>query len=102
MEMMIKQIHIPQTDSIEELAQFWDTHDVTDFEDELEEVKEPVFTRSAASTIKIELPEKEFEAIKRLAQEQRLDYTTLMREWVLEKLYYTEMMRRVSKEFQTP
>lgn len=34
---------IPQTDSIQELAHFWDTHDVTDFEDQLEEVKEPVF-----------------------------------------------------------
>jgi len=30
-------------DSIEKLAEFWDTHDLTDFEDELEEVTEPVF-----------------------------------------------------------
>ena len=28
---------IPQPDSIEELTQFWNTHDLTDFEDELEE-----------------------------------------------------------------
>ncbi len=32
---------IPQTDSTRELAEFWDTHDLTDFEDELEEVHEP-------------------------------------------------------------
>ena len=38
----------PETDSIEELAQFWDTHDLTDFEDQLEEVKEPVFERESA------------------------------------------------------
>ena len=36
---------LPQTDSIQELAQFWDTHDLTDFEYELEEVTEPVFER---------------------------------------------------------
>jgi hypothetical protein len=36
---------LPKTDSIQELAQFWDTHDLTDFEDELEEVREPVFVR---------------------------------------------------------
>lgn len=36
---------IPQTDSIEELAQFWQAHDLTDFEDELEEVTEAVFAR---------------------------------------------------------
>src|SRR5712692_4223277 len=29
---------IPKTDSIQELAMFWQRHDVTDFEDELEEV----------------------------------------------------------------
>ena len=39
----MKQKKIPQTDSIEELAQFWDLHDLTDFEDELEEIDEPVF-----------------------------------------------------------
>ena len=31
---------LPQTDSIQELAQFWDTHDLTEFADELEEVFE--------------------------------------------------------------
>ena len=37
--------HLPQTDSIQELAEFWDAHDLTEFERELEEVKEPVFGR---------------------------------------------------------
>ena len=37
---------IPQTDSIHELAQFWDTHDLTDFKDQLEEVTEPIFERT--------------------------------------------------------
>jgi len=39
---------IPQTDSIQELARFWDTHDLADFEDQLEEVTEPVFEREEA------------------------------------------------------
>lgn len=34
---------LPMTDSIEELAEFWDTHDATDFWDEFEEVAEPIF-----------------------------------------------------------
>ena len=34
---------IPQIDSIQELANFWDTHDLTDFEDDLEEVDESLF-----------------------------------------------------------
>ncbi len=39
----MKNQQLPQTDSIQELAHFWDTHDLTDFEDELVEVTEPVF-----------------------------------------------------------
>ena len=38
---------IPNTESIKELAEFWDTHDLTDFEDQLEEVKEPVFHQAS-------------------------------------------------------
>jgi hypothetical protein len=34
---------LPQTDSIQEFAKFWDDHDLTEFEAELEEVGEPVF-----------------------------------------------------------
>ena len=42
MEKPMNCTNIPQTDSIQELADFWDTHDLTDFEDELEEVSELV------------------------------------------------------------
>jgi hypothetical protein len=37
--------NLPTTDSIEELATFWDVHDLTDFEDQLEEVTDCVFER---------------------------------------------------------
>jgi len=90
---------IPKTDSIEELAKFWDSHDVTDFEDALEEVAGPAFERLDASMVKIELPEKELAAIKQIAKERRVEPVMLVREWILEKLYYTELMRKAVKEF---
>ncbi len=34
----MKRPNIPQTDSIQELTHFWDAHDLTDFENELEQV----------------------------------------------------------------
>ena len=46
--------NIPKTDSIQELAHFWDTHDLTDFEDELEEVDEPVFELGTKPLIPLE------------------------------------------------
>lgn len=75
---------IPLTDSIEELAQFWDTHDVTDFEDQLEEVKETVFERE--TLISIHLPSQEIKKVREIATSQGIDYRHLIREWVLEKV----------------
>jgi hypothetical protein len=76
---------IPKTDSIEELARFWDTHDVTDFSDELEEVKTPVFQR--ADTVRVPLTAKEHDTLKKLASTRGLDESTLIHEWVREKLH---------------
>lgn len=78
---------IPQTDSIEELARFWDTHDLTDFEDELEEVTEPVFAHDTTTVITIHLRPEEVESVKRIAKSQGVGDAALLREWVLEKLY---------------
>jgi predicted DNA binding CopG/RHH family protein len=75
---------IPQTDSIQELAQFWDTHDLTDFEAQLEEVIEPVFDREAL--VQISLRSQEVEAVKKVARSRGINYTDLIREWVLEKV----------------
>lgn len=79
---------IPHTDSIAELARFWDTHDLTDFEDELEEVSEPIFERRTEETVTIHLPTEDVEVVKRLAQAKGMGYTALLRAWVLEKLHH--------------
>ena len=75
---------LPQTDSIQELVQFWDTHDVTDFEDELEEVTEPVFERR--TVIALDLESAEAEAVKKLAQSKGVADAELIRGWVREKI----------------
>lgn len=80
----MKKSKLPRTDSIEKLAEFWDTHDLTDFEDELEEVPEPVFVRGSA--IKVHLPAREANAVQQLAQAEGVSREELIRTWVLEKL----------------
>jgi predicted DNA binding CopG/RHH family protein len=79
---------IPHTDSIAELARFWDTHDLTDFADELEEVSESVFERRGEETVTIRLPTAEVEAVKRLARAKGVGHTALIQEWVREKLQH--------------
>ena len=87
MEKKMKTQKIPQTDSIEELARFWDTHDLTDFEDQLEEVTEPVFERETETVMQIRLQPNEFEAVKQIARSKGVGYADLIREWVLEKIH---------------
>ncbi|MBN1104248.1 MAG: hypothetical protein JXL84_12595 [Deltaproteobacteria bacterium] len=60
---------IPKSDSIEELARFWDTHDLTEFEDEMEEVQEPVFDRGPKSVMRIRLRPDEMTTLKRKEEE---------------------------------
>lgn len=75
---------LPQTDSIEALARFWDTHDLTDFEEQLEEVPESVFERQRV--VRISLPAQDVAAVKKLAKAKGLRYSDLLREWILEKV----------------
>ena len=82
----MKTQRIPQTDSIEELARFWGTHDLTEFEGQLEEVQEPVFERKPATVVMVRLRPEETEALMRVARSRGVQQATLVRQWVLEKL----------------
>lgn len=84
MEKPMKKPTLPKANSIQKLAEFWDTHDLTDFEDELEEVAEPVFVRGAA--IKVPLETREVEAVEQLAQAKGISREELIRAWVVQKL----------------
>lgn len=75
---------LPKTDSIKELAQFWDSHDLQDFEGQLEEVPESVFDRCAV--IPLSLESAEAEAVRKLAEAKGLADAELIRSWVLEKI----------------
>ena len=81
---MKKKAKIPRTDSIQQLARFWDTHDLTDFENELEEVTEPVFERQ--TVIPLNLESTEAEAVRRLAEAKGIADAELIRGWVREKI----------------
>lgn len=80
-------MRIPNTDSIQELAEFWDTHSITDFDDQLEKVSEPVFGRQSAHAVRVPLSAEERQALRRIAASRGLQEATLIREWVKEKLH---------------
>ena len=80
----MKKSKLPKTDSIQKLAKFWDTHDLTDFEEDLDEVTEPVFVRGNA--IKVPLESRELQAVEQMAQAKGVSPEELIRTWVLHKL----------------
>lgn len=78
---------LPDTDSVEELARFWDTHDLTDFEGELEEVAEPVFVRAKGASLRIDLPATEAHRLKKIARSKGVKEATVLRQWILARLH---------------
>ena len=77
---------ILQTDSVTELARFWDSHDLTEFEDELEEIRETVFDRGGQKVVHVRLQPEQAATLRRIAQAKGIDETDLVRDWVDEKL----------------
>ena len=77
--------HIPSTDSISELARFWDTHDITDFESELEVVDEAVFVDGVSGhRIVLQLSDMEAQTVHAAAQARGVDEATVIRDWIRE------------------
>jgi len=77
---------IPETDSIEELAAFWDTHDLTGFEDQLEEVSKPIFVHGKPSIVEISLRPSEIRTLKHIARSEGIEEASLLRQWIVGKL----------------
>lgn len=78
---------IPDFASIEEEAEFWDTHDLTEFEDELEPV-EFTIAQPLKQTwmLSIRLDKETFDALREIAKPKGLGASTLARMWILEEL----------------
>jgi hypothetical protein len=80
----MKKPRLPKTDSIKKLADFWGRHDLTDFDDQPEEVTEPLFVRGTA--ISVPLDPREAEAVGQIAQAEGLSREELLHGWVQQQL----------------
>ncbi len=87
MEKTLEKGGLPNTDSIEELATFWDTHDLTDFEGDLQEVDQPVFVRAKGTVLTVSLGAAEAQRLRRIAGSIGVTDTALIRQWIVERLH---------------
>lgn len=76
---------IPEFASREEEAQFWDTHDIADFQDEIRPVRAR-FAKNLSEGITIRLDPDTLNSLREQAKAKGIGPTTLARMWILEHL----------------
>lgn len=79
---------IPEFESRQETAEWFDTHDFLDYPDEFREVpeKEVMVSPALSQTLTISLSTDLFEELRSQAKEKGIEETTLARMWVVERL----------------
>lgn len=80
-----KKSRIPEFKTRPEEAEFWDTHDTTDFEDEFKPVRVR-FARNLSEGITIRLDPTTLGQLREQAAAQGLGPTQLIRMWILERI----------------
>jgi len=83
---MEKQIKIPEFKTLTEMADFWDTHSLTEFEDHLVEVKEPIFEHLRDRRITVTLDEEHYQRLQVIAEHEQLSPVSLVNEWVIQQI----------------
>ncbi len=79
----MRKMTLPQTDSIEELATYWDTHDITEHEEELEEIAD-VFEKK--TVVQVPLDNEQAESAEKIAKLQGITLPALIQQWVGEHI----------------
>ena len=80
-----KKSEIPKFRSYEEEAHFWETHDSTEFINGMSPAKLK-FPKPRRRRVSIQLPESEITGLRQIAARKGVDYLTLLRIWVAERL----------------
>ena len=77
---------IPKFKSDKEAAHFWDTHSLTDFEEDLRPAN-IVFVRPERQVVSLRLDRKIVKSLKAYGAKKGLGYSSLLRMWILEKFH---------------
>jgi len=80
-----KKSRIPVFKSYAEEAEFWDTHDITEFEDETHPV-DVHFVKPYSESVQVLFDPDTNRKLEELAIERGLKKSTLIRNWIMERL----------------
>lgn len=76
---------IPEFTSREEEAEFWDTHDIADYWDELQPV-EVEFSENLSENLSVQLSSDALDQLRIQAERMGIGPSTLARMWIIEHL----------------
>jgi len=82
----MEKMKIPEFQALEEMANFWDTHDVTDFENEMQEVHEPIFDGMNNNIISLALTSDYYAKLKNIAELRKLNIISLVNKWIVDNI----------------
>lgn len=93
---------IPRFKNYQEEAEFWDTHSITEFWDELKPVKVR-FAKNLSEGITVRFDPETMIKLRSQAAKKRIGPTTLVRMWIVERLEQdSSSRRRTSAPSRTP
>jgi predicted DNA binding CopG/RHH family protein len=76
---------VPEFKSIQEEAEFWDTHDFTEYQEGFKPVRVR-FAKRLSEGVTIRLDPETLQKLRATAHEKGIGPTTLVRMWILERL----------------
>ena len=78
---------LPQFENEEEAGEFFDTHDLADYWDDMAEIENLVVeVEIPRKQISLRIPLPIIEQIKEMASKEGMSYQKLIQQWILEKL----------------
>jgi len=77
---------IPKFKTKEEEREFWDTHSVVDYLEDLEETSELVFVRPKTKNITIKIDTEDIPKLKNAAKKKGLTVSSLVRMFIKDRL----------------
>ncbi|MEQ8222396.1 MAG: CopG family antitoxin [Candidatus Eremiobacterota bacterium] len=87
---------IPKFNTEEEEVEFWDTHSLDEFNEDLTLAEDVTFKKSRKKLVSLRLDSQQIEILKKIATGKGIGYLTLVRMWITEKL--KEEIRNKIKE----
>lgn len=84
---------IPRFRSLEEEAEFWDTHDSTQFEDQWRPARIRI-AEKLEHVLLVSLEARTIDRLAKIAREQGVDLTKLAGEWIEERVNAMEQERK--------